>query len=103
MSVEVRDAVAAEQPQSLAERRVWFTEQQRRGFPVLVAVESGSVVGMTSYGDFRDSIHRPGYRFTAEHSIHVRGDRRGGGVGRLLLDALIDLVPMQRILEPIPR
>ena len=44
---------------------------------------------MSSYGDFRDSIHWPGYRFTAELPIHVRGDQRRNGVGRLLLEELI--------------
>jgi L-amino acid N-acyltransferase YncA len=110
MTVAVRDAVAGdlpatlaiynelidsttvawtEQPQSLDERRAWFAEQQRRGFPMLVAVDREDVVGMTSYGDFRDSEHWPGYRFTVEHSIHVRGDRRGTGLGRLLLEELM--------------
>lgn len=110
MSVEVRDAVPAdlpatldiyneliesataawtERPQSLEERRVWFAMQGRRGFPSLVAVEGREVVGMTSYGDFRDSIHWPGYRFTAELSIHVRDDRRRRGIGGLLMNELI--------------
>jgi L-amino acid N-acyltransferase len=110
MSIELRDAVAAdlaatlsiynelidsttvawsERRQTLDERRAWFEEQERRGFPMLVAVDGDEVVGITSYGDFRDSVHWPGYRFTVEHSIHVRGDRRGGGVGRLLMLELI--------------
>jgi len=110
MSIEVREAVAAdlaatleiynelidsttvawtERPQTLAERRVWFDEQEQRGFPMLVAVDGVEVVGMTSYSDFRDSIHWPGYRFTAEHSIHVRGDRRSGGIGRILMSELL--------------
>ena len=45
---------------------------------------------MTSFGDFRDSMHWPGYRFTAELSIHVRGDRRGGGIGAALMAALVE-------------
>ena len=53
--------------QTLDERREWFDEQTRRGFVTLVAVDGDEVVGMTSYGDFRDSLHWPGYRFTAEH------------------------------------
>ena len=79
----------AERPQTLDERREWFEVQQRRGFVSLVAVDGDEVVGMTSYGDFRDSIHWPGYRFTAELSIHVRGDQRRNGVGRLLMEELI--------------
>ncbi|HEV7525922.1 MAG TPA: GNAT family N-acetyltransferase [Acidimicrobiia bacterium] len=79
----------SEQPQTLEERREWFSEQRRRGFVSLVAVDGRDVVGMSAFGDFRDSIHWPGYRFTAELSIHVRGDRRGRGIGRQLMDELV--------------
>ena len=110
MRIEVRDATAAdlpatldiyneligsttgawtEQPQTIAERRAWFARQQQRGFPTLVAVDGAEIVGMTGYGDFRDSVHWPGYRFTAEHSIHVRGDRLRCGIGRRLMDELL--------------
>jgi L-amino acid N-acyltransferase len=113
MNIHVRDAVAAdlrptldiyneligtttiawsEEPQTFAERRAWFDDQVRRGFPTLVAVDAeadGAVVGMTSFGDFRDSTHWPGYRFTAELSIHVRGDYRGQGIGTRLMDELV--------------
>jgi L-amino acid N-acyltransferase len=79
----------SEQAQTLDERREWFDRQRRRSFPVLVAESGAEIVGMTSYGDFRDSVHWPGYRFTAEHSIHVLGDRRRAGIGRVLMDELI--------------
>src|SRR5262249_11951651 len=55
-----------EELQTIEERRAWFAEQRRRGFPVIVAVDGGTVVGTAAYGDFRDSVHWPGYRFTAE-------------------------------------
>jgi phosphinothricin acetyltransferase len=35
-------------------------------------------------------VKRPGYRFTVENTIHVREDRWGSGVGRDLMDALVD-------------
>ena len=76
--------------QTLEERTAWFAEQQRRSFPVLVADDAGEVVGVTAYNDFRDSIHWPGYRHSAELSIHVRGDRRQSGIGRMLMEALIE-------------
>jgi L-amino acid N-acyltransferase YncA len=87
--IESATVAWTERPQTLDERRAWFAQQCRRGFPTLVAVDGREVVGMTSYGDFRDSIHWPGYRFTAEHSIHVRDDRRRCGIGRLLMDELV--------------
>jgi len=77
--------------QTLDQRRAWFAQRTARGFPVLVAVDDGGeVVGIASYGDFRDSLALPGYRFTVEHSVHVRADQRRTGVGRALMLALID-------------
>jgi L-amino acid N-acyltransferase len=78
-------------PETYAARAAWFGEQRRTANPVLVA-EAGTanqVVGFASYGDFRDSTKWPGYRFTVEHSIHVREDHWGRGIGRALLEALI--------------
>ncbi len=84
-----------DEPFALETRSEWFERQQSSGFPVLVAAaDHGSgvseVVGVASFGDFRNTLHFEGYRFTVEHSIHVRGDRRASGVGRVLLDALME-------------
>jgi phosphinothricin acetyltransferase len=84
------DTVAwTEEPESVEARRAWIRGQEQRGDPVLVA-DDGEVIGFTSYGEFRDSTKWPGYRFTVEHTIHVRGDRWGSGVGRALMEALFD-------------
>lgn len=79
-------AVYSLQPTTLAERRTWFEARRAAGFPVLVAEEGGAVCGFASFGDFRGTW--PGYRYSVEHSVHVRADRRGRGVGRLLLQSL---------------
>jgi L-amino acid N-acyltransferase len=71
------------------ERAVWFEEQRRTNNPVLVVEAGGEVVGFATYGEFRNSTKWPGYRFTVEHSIHVREDLWGRGIGRGLLEALI--------------
>jgi L-amino acid N-acyltransferase len=109
--MEVRDAVDADMPavcdiynalipsttvawtetlQTLEERQAWFVAQQRAGYPVLVAEVDGGVGGFAAYGSFRGSGKWPGYRYTVEHTIHVREELRGRGVGRALLLALID-------------
>lgn len=65
----------------------WLTQRQTAGFPVLVAVaETGEVLGYASYGDWRPF---DGYRHTVEHSVYVRADQRGSGLGRALMAALI--------------
>jgi len=72
----------------LENRRAWLALRRSQGFPVLVAVAGdGAVVGYAAYGDWRPF---DGYRYTVEHSVYVHQARRGAGVGRLLLVALID-------------
>jgi L-amino acid N-acyltransferase YncA len=79
-------AVWREEPVTLEERRTWVQARQAQGFPVLVAREGTSVVGFASFGEFRAP---PGYRNTVEHTVHVRADVRGTGIGRSLLEALL--------------
>jgi phosphinothricin acetyltransferase len=75
---------------TVAERAEWLERKAASGFPALVAVEGDEVVGWATYGDFRDTTRWPGYRPTVEHSIHVRQDCWGRGVGRSLMQALVD-------------
>lgn len=71
-----------------ADRLAWLTERQGQGYPVLVAVDAlGDVVGYASFGDWRAW---DGYRNTVEHSVYVRVDQRGAGIGKALMLALID-------------
>jgi L-amino acid N-acyltransferase YncA len=74
---------------TVAERAEWLEQQRAVGMPALVAVDQAGVIGWAAYGDFRDSVRWPGYRHTVEHSIHVREDRWGEGIGRALIDELV--------------
>jgi L-amino acid N-acyltransferase len=78
-------AIYDEDISTLGQRLAWFDERQRRGLPVLVAEIDRQVAGFSSFGDWRT---RWGYRFTVEHSVHVRADLRGNGFGRALVEAL---------------
>jgi phosphinothricin acetyltransferase len=77
-----------ETPYGESERHAWLDRQRTAGHPVLVAVDTGDVVGWAAYGDFRDSTKWPGYLPTVEHTVHVRGDQWGRGVGRRLMEDL---------------
>ena len=72
-------------PTTLEERTAWWRARIDSGYPVLVAVDPSGVLGFSTFGDFRTW---PGYRFTVEHSVHVRADTRGRGVGKELVKAL---------------
>jgi phosphinothricin acetyltransferase len=63
----------------------WFAAKHSSGFPFIVARDASGVIGFGSFGEFRAW---PCYRHSVEHSIHVRRDRRGQGVGRALLREL---------------
>lgn len=73
-----------------AERLVWLHEHRRNGDAVMVADAGGKVEGFATYGDFRDAGKWPGYRFTVEHTVHVRERSWGKGIGRLLMTALTE-------------
>jgi len=78
-------AVYTDNPVTLDNRIQWWRERVAKGFPVLVATAGSEVLGFSTFGDFRAW---PGYRYTVEHSVHVRADRRGQGIGKALLTAL---------------
>ena len=57
------------------------------GYPYLVAEIDGAVAGYAYAGPYRA---RPAYRWTVEDSIYVDGGAQRRGVGRALLDRLIE-------------
>ncbi len=71
----------------LANRRVWLLERQAQGFPVLVALDEGEVLGYATFGPWRP---HDGYKHSVEHSVYVRRDQRGQGLGLRLMQALIE-------------
>lgn len=74
-------------PQSLATRLAWFEEHRRDGYPIMVAQGSGGeIAGWSSLSKYHPRI---GYRFTAENSVYVAPGWRGKGIGRLLLEPLL--------------
>jgi len=77
-------AIYDERPSTLEDRQAWF-EARSKNFPVLVGELNGEVVGFSTFGEWRS---RWGYRFTVEHSVHVRADCRGKGFGRQLIEVL---------------
>ena len=58
----------------------------RGGYPYLVAMAQGRVVGYAYASAYRP---RAAYRFTVENSVYVDAAHHGQGIGRRLLEALI--------------
>jgi L-amino acid N-acyltransferase len=84
--VATSTAIFSDLPATLDERRQWWQARIAQGYPVLVARDARGVVGFSTFGDFRAW---PGYRFSVEHTVHVRADGRGRGTGTQLVRALM--------------
>jgi L-amino acid N-acyltransferase len=80
-------AVYSDEEVTLSNREAWFDSKAAGGFPVLVAHDDSGVLGFGTFGEFRGW---PCYRYSVEHSVHVRADCRSRGIGRALILALLD-------------
>jgi phosphinothricin acetyltransferase len=77
-----------EEPPTEAEMAQRLENVLARGWAWLVAeAPDATVLGYAYYSQFRD---RSGYRHCAEDAIYVRDDVRGQGVGKALVQALLD-------------
>ena len=74
-------------PRSVAEQREWLAERSG-AHSVIVAVVTGEVAGFASLSPYRT---RPGYNTSVESSVFVRRDSLRSGIGRALLERLVEL------------
>lgn len=75
------------QARTMDTMRHWFAAKAAGGFPVIgLEDDAGELLGFASYGTFRAF---PAFKYTVEHSIYIRVDQRGRGLGKRLLQALI--------------
>ena len=75
-----------EKPPAMAEMRRRFASVRKGGYPYLVAVVGGRVVGYC-YANTYNS--RSAYRYTVEDSIYIASSMAGRGIGRALLTELL--------------
>ncbi len=86
---EVRENVATyeyDEPDETEMRRRWRAIVDQ-GYPYLVAEIDGAFAGYAYASSYRTRI---GYRWTVEDTVYVAHDLHGRGVGRALLQRLID-------------
>jgi phosphinothricin acetyltransferase len=75
------------EPRSLAQQRLWIDEHSG-AYPAVVAVDvDGVIAGFGSLSTYRP---RPAYATSVEDSVYVAPEKRGMGVGRLVLVDLVE-------------
>lgn len=75
-------------PRSVEAQREWIAARSG-AFSALVADDSSvGVIGFAALSTYRD---RAGYRTTVENSIYVHRNHQRQGIGRLLLNALLEV------------
>ena len=80
-------------PRTLATMTAWFEAKEKGHYPVVGAVtESGELMGFASYGPFRAW---PAYKYTVEHSVYVARAFRGQGIGKRLLQEIVNAARQQ--------
>jgi L-amino acid N-acyltransferase YncA len=76
------------EPRTMDQRVAWFEDHQKNNYPMFVAVDAqGKVFGWSALNPFHSRI---GYQFTTENSIYIAAEERGKGIGKLLMQPLID-------------
>jgi phosphinothricin acetyltransferase len=75
------------EPWTDAQRQAWFEHRSTEGYPVMVAVRAGSVIGAAWSGPWRD---KAAYRSTAETTIVLAPGAFGEGIGTSLYTALLE-------------
>ena len=89
-SVVGKQATADLQPVSVADRQAWF-DAHTGNRPLVVAQTSlDEIVG---WGSLSDLYARPAYHISTEISIYVADEAKGQGVGKALVNYLIEVAP----------
>jgi L-amino acid N-acyltransferase YncA len=65
----------------------WYADKLKGNYPIVGAFDQNNVLlGFSTYGKFRV---QPAYKYTVEHSVYVCPDKRGKGIGKILLKEII--------------
>lgn len=85
-----------DEPRSLEQMQQWFARLQQQQFPLIVAqlVGSDQIAGYADYDTFREIS---GYKHTVEHSVFVDPSYARQGLGKKLMQALIDTAKAQQL------
>jgi phosphinothricin acetyltransferase len=74
-------------PRSVTEQQAWLAARSGALACLVAEDDDGTIVGFASLSHYRD---RPAYATTVEDSVYVDRGAQGRGIGRALLEAMVD-------------
>jgi phosphinothricin acetyltransferase len=74
-------------PRTLEQQQGWLTERSGAHVVLVALDDDGNVAGFGALSPYRE---RAGYATTVEDSVYVDESHQGDGVGRLLLESLVE-------------
>lgn len=77
------------EPWSGESRLEWFNERRSAGYPIIVACDGETVIGMTWSGPYRP---KPAYRTSVETTIILANGEFGKGIGTGMYAKLMELL-----------
>lgn len=80
-------------PRTIDTMQNWYAAKKAGNFPVIGVFDGNdTLLGFASYGSFRSW---PAYKYSVEHSVYIRSDWRGKGLGTILLKEIIKCAEAQ--------
>ncbi len=89
-TIESRQSTADLQPTTVAARQSWFDAHGGKRPLYVLKNDQNEVL---AWGSFSDYYPREAYHISAEISVYVRQDMRGVGVGKILLQHMLERAP----------
>lgn len=81
------------QPRTLATIETWFRTKAEHNYPIIgIENSNGILMGFATYGTFRPYA---AFQYSVEHSVYVDAKFRNRGIGKRLLQELIQLAQQQ--------
>lgn len=81
-------------PRTMESLEAWFRQKEADKFPVIGLCSSdGVLLGFATFGTFRAW---PAYKYTVEHSVYVKKEYRGKGIGPKLMGHVIEAAKEQQ-------
>ncbi|WNC68951.1 N-acetyltransferase family protein [Thalassotalea nanhaiensis] len=81
-------------PRTIDSMESWFKAKTINDYPVIAVVDDNEqIMGFATYSTFRAW---PAFKYSVEHSVYIHQDHQGKGLGKVLLEKVIEIAKKQQ-------